>query len=107
MKSHYITYSCAGVMLNQTKKKNVFSVSATDLKILLLLEELKNEAKLHTKLLLKLGRQTEKQISIPSLPEGITFPISNLSQMENIEEKLADEEVVNSLVCTFSCQKLR
>lgn len=76
--------------------------SATEIRMLLLLEEIKTEVKLNRKLLLKLTK-AERPIGMPTLPEGIKFPISSVEQLEDLDKKIRlSDETATALTTNLS-----
>ena len=81
-------------------------ITATEKKILTIMEEIKSQVNGNTKLLkmvLAMLESNEKTTSaaIGELPAGMTMPIASTEQFENIEECLKNSENQKQLVSFF------
>ena len=69
-------------------------------RILTLLEEVKETQKIHGRMLQTLLQQRGTTVStVSSTPEG--FPLKTVQDVMNMEEKLANTNVMSELVCTI------
>lgn len=78
---------------------NYLPILATEVKILQILEEVKAQVNLNTKLLMKIN--TENTVE-PELPGGIKFPLNDLEDVERVEQIImSDTDAEKSLAGTL------
>nr|XP_023679168.1 uncharacterized protein LOC111849999 [Paramormyrops kingsleyae] len=71
------------------------------IKVLTILEDMKDTLSVHGRMLQTLLRQQDKPYTAPSLPEGM-LPLKNLDDVQAVEQKLEDQEFFKNMVCVVS-----
>ncbi|XP_061165314.1 uncharacterized protein LOC133174249 [Saccostrea echinata] len=77
-------------------------VTATEIKIISILEEIKGQVRFNTKLLQNIQTKVDVPFPVggnePELDLGIDFPLKNLEDLDSLEEKLENVDIVKALL---------